>query len=115
MLSALLLVSCSESQDIQLEPEVSVFFSNDREKEMHLTAKDKEYTDLNLWLSEHRSGWHPTSGPYPGGVYIKSGVHGIQVMERYVVLYSTSTPEPRSIYIQKIDRGELSGIRDVGR
>ena len=115
LLSVLALVSCSQSLDIQLEPEVIVVFSDDSEQKIRLTAKDKEYTDLNAWLGEHRSDWHPTSGPYPGGVYIKSGVHGIQITERHVILYSTTSPEPRSIYIQKIDRGELSGIREVSR
>ena len=114
ILSVLVLVSCSESLDIQLEPEVNVFLSSDREQKIRLTPKDKEYAVLNEWLREHRSGWYPTSGPYPGGVYIKSGNYGIQVTETHVVLYSTTSSEPRSIYIQKVGIGELRGIRNVG-
>lgn len=115
ILSLLVLVSCSESLDIQLEREVSVFLSNDPEQRIRLTQKDKEYTVLNEWLNEHRSGWYPTSGRYPGGVYIKTGDYGIQITEVHVVLYSTVYPEPRSIYIQKIGKGELSEIRDIGK
>jgi len=115
ILSALVLVSCSESLDIKLEPEVYVFLSHDREQRMRLTPKDKEYTVLNEWLREHRSGWYPTSGRYPGGVYIKSGDYGIQITERNVVLYSTTFSEPRSIYIQKVGKGKLSGIRNIGK
>ena len=115
ILSVLVLVSCSQSLDIQLEPEVNIFLSNDSEQIIRLTPKDKEYRNLNEWLREHRSDWYPTSGGYPGGVYIKSGIYGIQITETHVVLYSTTSPEPRSIYIQKIDRDELSGIRNIGK
>ena len=115
ILSVLVLVGCSESLDIQLEPEVNVFLSNDSEKKIRLTPKDKEYGNLNEWLREHRSGWYPTSGRYPGGVYIKSGIYGIQITETHVVLYSTTYSEPRSIYIQKIGKDKLSGIRNIGK
>jgi len=115
ILSVLVLVSCSESLDIQLEPEVNVFLSDDSEKIIRLTPKDKEYGNLNEWLREHRSGWYPTSGRYPGGVYIKSGIYGIQITETHVVIYSTTYPEPRSIYIQTIGKGKLSGIRNIGK
>jgi len=115
ILSVLVLVSCSESLDIQLEPEVTVFISNDSEQRIRLTPKDKEYAVLNEWLREHRSGWYPTSGRYPGGVYIMSGNYGIQITEKHVVLYSTTHPEPRSIFIQKVGKGKLSEIRNVGK
>ena len=115
ILSVLVLVSCSESLDIQLESEVNVFLSNDREQRIRLTQKDKEYAVLNEWLREHRSGWYPTSGRYPGGVYIKSGDYGIQITETHVVLYSTTYSEPRSIYIQKVGKGKLSGMRNIGK
>ncbi len=115
ILSVLVLVSCSKSLDIQLEPEVNVFLSNDSEKKIRLTSKDKEYTNLNKWLREHSSGWHSTSGRYPGGVYIKSGIYGIQITETHVVLYSTTSPKPRTIYIQEIGKGKLSGIRNIGK
>ena len=115
ILSVLVLVSCSESLDIQLESEVNVYLSNDSERKIRLTPQDKEYANLNEWLREHRSGWYPTSGRYPGGVYIKSGIYGIQITETHVVLYSTTYSEPRSIYIQKIGKGKLSGIKNIGK
>ena len=115
ILSVLVLVSCSESVDIQLEPEVNVYFSNDDERKIRLTPQDKEYVHLNEWLHEHRSDWYPTSGRYPGGAYIKSGIYGIQITEIHVVLYSTTHPEPRSIYIQNISKDELSGIKNLGK
>lgn len=114
-MSVLVLVSCSESLDIQLEPEVNVFLSNDSEQRIRLTPKDKEYAVLNEWLREHRSGWYSTSGRYPGGVYIKSGSYGIQITKSHVVLYSTSNPEPKAIYIQKVSKSELSEIRNIGK
>ena len=115
ILSVLVLVSCSQSLDIQLEPEVNVYLSDDRERTLRLTPQDKEYVNLNEWLRENSSGWYPTSGPYPGGVYIKSGIYGIQITETHAVLYSTTSTEPRSIYIQKIDKGKLSGIKNLGK
>jgi len=115
LLPALVLLSCSESLDIKLESEVNVFLSHDREQTIRLTPKDKEYTVLNEWLREHRSGWYPTSGRYPGGVYIKTGDYGIQITETNVILYSTTYPEPRSMYIQKVAKGKLSEIRNIGK
>ena len=115
ILSVLVLVSCSKSLDIQLDPEVSVFLSNDSEQRIRLTPKDEEYAVLNEWLHEHRSAWYVTSGRYPGGVYVKSGSYGIQITKTHVVLYSTINPEPKAMYIQKIGKGELSGIRNIGK
>ena len=105
-------MSCSESLDIQLESEVNVYISDESERIIRLTPQDKEYINLNEWLRENRSGWYPTSGPYPGGVYIKSGIYGIQITETHVILYSTTYSELRSIYIQKIGRGKLGGIKN---
>jgi len=115
LLTVLLLVSCSESLDIKLEPEVNVFLSHDREKKIRLTPEDKEYVALNEWLREHRSDWYPTSGRYPGGVYIKTGNYGIQITKLNVILYSTTHPEPRAMYVQNVSRGELSEIRNIGK
>ena len=115
ILSVFLLASCSDSLDIKLESEVRVFLSNDSNKEITLTSKDKEYMDINEWLGEHNSGWYSTSGRYPGGVYIKSGSDGIQVTETHVVIYSTTSSEPKAIYIQEADKGELSVIRELGK
>ena len=108
-------MGCSKSLDIKLEPEVNVFLSNDSEQRIRLTPQDKEYAALNEWLREHRSGWYSTSGRYPGGVYIKSGSNGIQITKTLVVIYSTAHPEPKAMYIQKIGKGELSGVRSIGK
>jgi len=115
VLFVLLLVGCSESLDIQLDPEVIVFLSDGSEKKIHLSSKDKAYITLNEWLGEHRSGWSSTSGRYPGGIYLRSGNYGIQVTETHVILYSVSSREPRAIYIQKIGKGELDGIVGIGK
>ncbi|MCU7811249.1 MAG: hypothetical protein KZQ77_08425 [Candidatus Thiodiazotropha sp. (ex Notomyrtea botanica)] len=115
ILSALVLAGCSQSLDIQLAPEVSAFLSNDSEQIIRLTPKNREYAELNKWLREHRSGWYSTSGRYPGGLYIKSGSYGIQITDTHVVLYSTTPPKPKAIYIQKVAKGELSVLRNVGK
>lgn len=106
-------VSCSKSLDIQLEPEVSLFFNNDAEQQIRLTEKDEAYVVLNEWLHENSSDWYVTSGRYPGGVYIKSGKYGIQVTEIQVVIYSTANNETKAIYIQNIGKGELNKIRNL--
>jgi len=115
VLSLFVLVSCSKALDVPLDPEVSVFFSSDSEKIIHLTSKDKEYLVLEEWLTEHRSGWHPTSGRYPGGIYLTSGSYGIQITEKQVILYSTNDAKPKAMYIQHIGNGELIGIRNIGK
>jgi len=111
----LLLVSCSKSLDIQLDPYVNVFLSKDSGKNIRLTPKDKEYVALNKWLSKHNSSWQPTSGRYRGGVYLTSGSYGIQITETHVVLYSDIYNEPKAVYIQKVGKDKLSGIRNVGK
>ena len=115
LLLVAVLVSCSQSFDIQLEPEVSLFLNNDAEQRIRLTQEDEAYVALNEWLHENRSDWYATSGRYPGGVYVKSGDNGIQVTETRVVIYSTSGHEPKALYIQSINKGELSRIRDFGK
>ncbi|MCW9023214.1 MAG: hypothetical protein OQK73_00900 [Gammaproteobacteria bacterium] len=115
ILSALVLVSCSQSLDIQLEPEVTVYLSHHSAQGIPLTAKDKAYTVLNEWLREHSSDWYSTSGRYPGGVYISSGNYGIQITKTNVVIYSTTTSEPKARYIQQISKGELTEIKNFGK
>ncbi|MCM8883186.1 MAG: hypothetical protein LC541_07655 [Candidatus Thiodiazotropha sp.] len=112
LLLVVFIVSCSKSLDIQLEPEVNLFLNNDTEQRIRLTQKDDVYVVLNKWLHENRSDWYVTSGRYPGGVYVKSGNYGIQVTEANVVIYSTTSNEPRAIYIQGIEKDELSRIRN---
>ncbi len=114
-MSVLILMGCSESLDVQLEPEVTVYFSDDSEQRLSLTSADNEYAVLNEWLQEHNSDWYPTSGRYPGGVYIKSGRYGIQITKIHIVLYSTTSSEPKAIYVQQIARNELSEIKNLGK
>lgn len=105
--------SCSKSLDIQLEPEVSLFLNKDMKQPIRLTQKDEVYVVLNQWLSENNSDWYVTSGRYSGGVYVKSGNHGIQVTATHVIIYSTTSYEPKAIYIQSIKQDELSLIRGL--
>lgn len=115
LLSVLVLASCSNSLDVPLDPELNLYFGNDSNQNVMLTSKDKEYVALNDWLSEHKSDWYSTSGHYPGGMYMKSGVYGIQITKTHVVLYSTTSTQPKAIYIQKIGRDELMELRDIGK
>lgn len=114
-LSLMLLVACSESLTIHLDPEVSVLFNHDSKQNIRLTAKDKEYVSLNEWLRLNSDGWHPTSGKYPGGVYLRSGSHGIQITENHVIIYSTNSHESQAILIQKLGKNELRDILNIGK
>ena len=115
LITALFLVSCSNSVDVQLTPEVDVFLSSNTEQKIRLTEKDSEYSILREWLQANSSDWYVTSGHYRGGVYIKTGDYGIQVTKTHVILYSATGPKPKAIYIQDIDKGELSQILNIGR
>lgn len=110
ILLAISLFGCSKSVDIQLAPEVQMLHSKDTKQRISLTKKDKAYIVLNEWLHENKTGWYATSGRYPGGVYIKSGDYGVQVTELKVIIYSTTSKEPKAIYIKDIKKGELSTI-----
>ena len=113
LLLVMCLLGCSKALDLQLEPEVKVFFSDDAKKNIHLTQQDKAYIVLSEWLHENKANWLVTSGRYPGGVYIKSGEYGIQVTESKVVIYSTLGKKPKAIYVQEIKNGELSTILEL--
>ena len=115
VLSVFVLAGCSKSLDLQLEPEVTAYITGESRKTIRLTAQDKAYVVLNRWLQENASDWYPTSGRYPGGVYIKSGVDGIQVTDALVILYSAEHAEPRAMYVHKILKDELSEIKNLGR
>lgn len=115
ILLVLVLAGCTESLDIPLDPEVIVLFSDDSEKKIAISQKDAAYIELNQWLSEHRSGWYTTSGRYAGGVFVRSSHYGIQVTETHVVLYSTAYKDSRAMYIQDIEKGELSVIRNLAQ
>ncbi len=115
ILSALFLASCSKSVEIELSPEIDVFVSNDVDQKIRLTEKDTEYAILNEGLRSNRSDWYVTSGHYPGGVYIKNGEYGIQVTKTHVILYSATGSQPKAIYIQGIEKGELGQILNIGK
>ena len=112
---AVLSMSCGQSFDLTLQPEVTVYFSDDRNKTISLTSRDKAYTELDAWLSENNSNWYTTSGRYPGGVYIKSGDYGIQVTRTQVVIYSATESETLAIYTQNLEGGELKSVKNLGK
>ncbi|MEH6649924.1 MAG: hypothetical protein V7707_07875 [Motiliproteus sp.] len=114
VLSVLMLAACTESVDLQLEPEVTLFSSSDRDKTVHLSASDKEHAALNKWLRENSSGWYPTTGRYLGGVYLESGNNGVQVTDTKVIIYSTAKTQPQATFVQTLDKGELDGIKRLG-
>ncbi|MEW6990536.1 hypothetical protein AADZ91_07570 [Colwelliaceae bacterium 6441] len=114
-LSVFFVVGCSKPFEIQLQPEVKVFLSDDREKVIQLTANEPAYKELAQWLDEHKTGWYPTSGNYPGGVYIVSGDYGIQVTQRRIIIYSTERSKPEAIYVQEIKDVALSKIKKIGQ
>lgn len=114
ILTVLILVACTKTFDVQLEPKVSVLLSHDTSKVIELTAKDEEYVLLNKWLQAHRNDWLVTSGRYPKGVYIKSGDHGIQITGTSIVIYSTTGSELQALYVQNISEQELKEIRNIG-
>lgn len=109
-----LLAGCSQSVDIALQDEVVVYLSSDAAKQVRLTRQDEAYRELSDWLRDNQSNWYATSGRYPGGVYVKSGDHGIQVTERNVILYSTVGAEPRAMYIQDVSQSKLRGLKGLG-
>ncbi|TWX47205.1 hypothetical protein [Colwellia hornerae] len=115
LLLAISLFGCSKSVDIQLEPQAQMFLSKDIKQQVTITKQDAVYVALNDWLRTHQAGWYATSGRFPGGVYIKSGNYGFQVIESKVVIYSTLGNEPKAIYIQEINKGELSTILNLAK
>ena len=104
------LYGCSKSLDIQLAPEAQMYFFHDANQKITITEQDEVYVALKKWLAENKSGWFAASGSYAGGVYVKSGNYGIQVTQTKVIIYSTESKEPKAIYAQGIDRGELNTV-----
>ncbi|MCL6415145.1 hypothetical protein MIB92_05740 [Aestuariirhabdus sp. Z084] len=115
LLLAMILTGCTQSLDIQLEPEVSLFLSSDSGQPIRLMPDDKAYKDLSEWLQKNRSNWYVTTGRYRGGVYIQSGEHGIQVTDIQVILYATEGERPSARYIQTIKKSELRSIKNYGK
>lgn len=111
----LLMMGCSKSIDVQLDPELTVFVSAGSDKTIQLTKQDTEYKILNEWLRVNKSTWLPTSGRYAGGIYLTSGNYGIQVIDTKVVLYSSITDNPTAIYAQEIERSDLRALKDLAK
>lgn len=115
ILSALLLVSCSKPLEIQLDPEVTVFVSPASEQTVTLTAENNEYNNLNNWLRENSDGWQTTSGRYEDGVYLTSGEYGIQITNSHVIIYNDIKRKPQAIYIQRVGKDELLGLKSMSQ
>jgi|TARA_B110000211_G_C14093395_1_gene561003 hypothetical protein len=111
----LLIMGCSKSIDVQLDPELTVFVSAGSDKTIQLTKQDAAYKMLSEWLRENKAGWLPTSGRYAGGIYLTSGSYGIQVIDTKVVLYSSITDNPSAIYAQEIERSDLRALKDLAK
>jgi len=111
ILSIFTLMGCTKTIDIELDSEVRLYLSDDKDKKIYLDAKDEAYVVLNQWLKENSSNWLSTSGKYRGGVYLTSGGYGIQVTKNNVILYSINYEQPRAIYVQEIGRNELNEIK----
>lgn len=113
LLAVALLTGCSKAIQVQLQPEVLAYQSDDKANPFTLTKNDEAYTVLNQWLAENPSGWYSTSGKFPGGIYIVSGEDGIQVTEGRVVLYSIKNGTPSAIYVQEINRSDLMAVKEA--
>ena len=108
-------MGCTQLVEVKLEPEVTVYLSENTDKKIRLTESDAEHTLLKTWLAEHKDGWLTTSGKYSGGVYLTSGEYGIQITDSKVVLYTDITEIPTAIYAQEIERSELRALKDLAK
>lgn len=113
--SLVLMTGCTETVDLQLGPKVNAYVMTDSKQAISVAQTDAAYIELNEWLRANRTGWHPTAGRYPGGVYLKSGDDGIQVAGMEIIIYSTDGSEPNAEYIHHIGRQELSAVRALGQ
>ena len=113
--SILLMAGCTETVNIQLEPEVDAYTVTDSQTKIGLVETDSAYVELNNWLQENQTGWHNTSGRFPGGVYIKSGVNGIQVTGMEIIVYSTTGSEPDAKFVRHVGKTELPLVRKLGQ
>ena len=116
LLASLLLVAgCTETVNIQLEPKVGAYIVTDSKTKIDLVETDPAHLELNSWLEENQTGWHNTTGRFAGGVYIKSGMNGIQVTGMEVVIYSTAGIEPNAKFVRSVGRTELPLVRAIGQ
>lgn len=115
LLVIFVLSACTQTLDLQLASEVTVYRSDDRANPLTLTAKDSEYALFNHWLNEHRSEWHPTKGRFRGGIFMKSGKDGIQVTKSEVILYASRDGKMEATHAAQIGPNELQPIKDIGK
>lgn len=113
--SLLLMAGCSETVNIQLESEVGAYLVTDSKTKINLVETDLAHLELNNWLEENQTGWHKTSGRFQGGVYIKSGVNGIQVTGVEIIIYSTTGLEPEAKFVRFLGKTELPLVRAIGQ
>ncbi len=109
-LCAIFLAGCGKTLNIQLAPEVTMYLSQETKERVTITAQDEAYKMLSQWLNEHQTGWFTASGRFQGGVYFRSGEHGIQVTKTKVIIYSTKGSKPQALYAQEIRKGELNKL-----
>ena len=108
-------VGCSQSVNLQLAPQVNAYVHSNSQQAIPLTINDSTYKELNDWLSRNQQDWLTTSGRYPGGVYIKSNNHGIQVTPLKVIIYSSSAAETKALYIKHIGPEDLKLTKKLGQ
>jgi hypothetical protein len=111
--SLLLVAGCSETINIQLEPKVDAYVVSASKQKVSLVETDTAYIELQSWLQENQTGWHNTSGRFPGGVYIKSGKRGIQVTGMEIVIYTINGFEPDAQYVRNVGKTELPLVRGI--
>jgi hypothetical protein len=115
LVSLLLMAGCTETVNIQLEPKVGAYIVTDSKTKIELVETDPAHLELNSWLEENQTGWHNTTGRFAGGVYIKSGINGIQVTGMEVIIYSTKGLEPNARFVRSVGRTELPFVRAIGQ
>lgn len=115
VMAVLALVACTQTLDLQLAPEVTVYLSDDRENPITLTPESSEYVLFNTWLREHQSDWHPTKGRFRGGIFIKSGKDGIQVTKSEVILYASRGGKMEATHAAQIGPNELMPLKEIGK
>jgi hypothetical protein len=113
--SLLLMAGCTETVNIQLEPKVDAYIVTDSQAKISLVETNPAYIELSNWLQENQAGWHNTAGRFPGGVYIKSGMNGIQVTGMEVIIYTTAGLEPDAKFVRHVGKTELPLVRGIGK
>ena len=105
----LALAGCAQQVDFTLAPEITVYFNKEGKDKLTLSSSDEAYLQLAQWLQENNDDWLSTSGNYPGGLYIQTGDHGVQVTTKHAILYS----DAKVSHIQNIRASELTLFRQM--